>query len=658
MEEDEEDKELLKIRMNTLKTMIRKLKDKNHSPKKASGSSCDFRRKTETIVGHCENVAPSKSACVSRYKFEKPLLKSINIEITKKSEYMPPQSHSMQSTDSLQSRYKWDKSSKIPQKINTMRQVDVNVSKHKNRKMVSKFKVVNSVSDHRKVPTRTSTQLELKSTLVKQNQNKTAKPVVRLKYKLVNESCQHEETKLFNKKSCFAWHKTDSPTKDAVFPYPKTFINSQHDNSFIRRRYNVTRTKLVQSRYKTAGHLPLNKFHQISSYQMSKRRKSFAARRLKYVMSLSAVPHKSSSQHDQNSSSKSIILSRHGTNYKVAGNFRSLRRLSDSVEKPLSKKQIKPIIKQTKFKLQRSNSLNAKKYNVTKRQIASKVIRKSLTQAQRKKVNKTKYCLFYNRFGKCKRGKKCRYIHDPEKIAVCTRFLRGTCKGGDCVFSHKIDPKKMPVCSYFLLGKCAKDDCPYRHVNVGESASVCGDFLNGYCPKEEQCTKKHVLECVEYSQKGHCDNGKACKMIHRVKLPSGKRHHNTSSGAKKPKGYKPKRRKIRMDSQTAVIESEPLLASPLQAKGKLHLIPKFISDKISAQSNDSQPSVIRNLFTSTPSSEIQYTDEYCGDDVGTESKAEESFISLAMSSDSESEGEYKGRISRTFSFKEQDFIAL
>lgn len=75
-------------------------------------------------------------------------------------------------------------------------------------------------------------------------------------------------------------------------------------------------------------------------------------------------------------------------------------------------------------------------------------------------------------------------------------------------------------------------------------------------------------------------------------------------------------------------------------------------------SNDSQPSAIRNLFTSTPSSEIKYTDEYRGDDVGTKSKAEESFISLAMSSDSETKGEYKGRVSKTFSFKEQDFIAL
>ncbi len=31
--------------------------------------------------------------------------------------------------------------------------------------------------------------------------------------------------------------------------------------------------------------------------------------------------------------------------------------------------------------------------------------------------------MFYNRFGKCNRGDKCPYIHDPDKIAVCTRYV-------------------------------------------------------------------------------------------------------------------------------------------------------------------------------------------------------------------------------------------
>ena len=38
-----------------------------------------------------------------------------------------------------------------------------------------------------------------------------------------------------------------------------------------------------------------------------------------------------------------------------------------------------------------------------------------------KKTHKRKYCMFYNRFGKCNRKDKCPFIHDPEKVAVCTR---------------------------------------------------------------------------------------------------------------------------------------------------------------------------------------------------------------------------------------------
>ena len=36
-------------------------------------------------------------------------------------------------------------------------------------------------------------------------------------------------------------------------------------------------------------------------------------------------------------------------------------------------------------------------------------------------LKKKKYCMFYNRFGKCNRKENCPFIHDPEKIAVCTR---------------------------------------------------------------------------------------------------------------------------------------------------------------------------------------------------------------------------------------------
>ncbi|GCB65823.1 hypothetical protein scyTo_0011920 [Scyliorhinus torazame] len=84
---------------------------------------------------------------------------------------------------------------------------------------------------------------------------------------------------------------------------------------------------------------------------------------------------------------------------------------------------------------------------VAHRHIASRAVQRSLTiirLAKQKKSKKKEYCMYYNRFGKCNRGDSCPYIHDPEKVAVCTRFLRGTCKktDGTCPFSHKVSKDK------------------------------------------------------------------------------------------------------------------------------------------------------------------------------------------------------------------------
>ncbi|XP_054046071.1 zinc finger CCCH domain-containing protein 3 isoform X3 [Rissa tridactyla] len=134
--------------------------------------------------------------------------------------------------------------------------------------------------------------------------------------------------------------------------------------------------------------------------------------------------------------------------------------------------------------------------SATSRYIASRAVQRSLAiirQAKQKKKKK-EYCMYYNRFGKCNRGESCPYIHDPEKVAVCTRFLRGTCKktDGTCSFSHKVSKDKMPVCSYFLKGICNNSNCPYSHVYVSRKAEVCQDFLKGYCPMGEKLSLAEV----------------------------------------------------------------------------------------------------------------------------------------------------------------------
>ncbi|XP_030075703.1 zinc finger CCCH domain-containing protein 3 [Microcaecilia unicolor] len=154
------------------------------------------------------------------------------------------------------------------------------------------------------------------------------------------------------------------------------------------------------------------------------------------------------------------------------------------------------------------------------RYIASRAVQRSLAiirQAKQKKEKKKEYCMYYNRFGKCNRGEACPFIHDPEKVAVCTRFLRGTCKktDGTCPFSHQVSKDKMPVCSYFLKGICNNSACPYSHVYVSRKAEVCQDFLKGYCPLGEKCKKKHTLLCPDFAKNGSCPRGAQCKLQHR-----------------------------------------------------------------------------------------------------------------------------------------------
>ena len=95
----------------------------------------------------------------------------------------------------------------------------------------------------------------------------------------------------------------------------------------------------------------------------------------------------------------------------------------------------------------------------------------------------------------------------------------------------------MPTCVYFLRGVCTREVCPYRHVSVGRHAEVCLDFARGYCPSGEQvrdavwtitqgltrrliviqCSKRHIVDCPEFSEEGRCRRGDKCLLRHRKK---------------------------------------------------------------------------------------------------------------------------------------------
>ncbi|XP_030455206.2 uncharacterized protein LOC115676428 isoform X2 [Syzygium oleosum] len=167
------------------------------------------------------------------------------------------------------------------------------------------------------------------------------------------------------------------------------------------------------------------------------------------------------------------------------------------------------------------------------RLLASEKVRWSLHTARLRLTKKRKYCQFFTRFGKCNKDDgKCPYIHDPSKIAVCTKFINGSCSNKDCKLTHEVIPERMPDCSYFLQGLCTNKNCPYRHVNVNQNYPTCQAFLRGYCPDGNECRKKHSYICPTFEATGRCQQGSKCKLHHpkgRIKGKKRKRSGEKSS---------------------------------------------------------------------------------------------------------------------------------
>ncbi|XP_030584205.1 zinc finger CCCH domain-containing protein 3 [Archocentrus centrarchus] len=218
------------------------------------------------------------------------------------------------------------------------------------------------------------------------------------------------------------------------------------------------------------------------------------------------------------------------------------------------------------------------------RHLASRAVQRSLAiiRHARQKKQQKQYCMYYNRFGKCNRGTSCPFIHDPDKVAVCTRFLRGTCKQADgtCPFSHKVAKEKMPVCSYFLKGICNNNDCPYSHVYVSRKAEVCQDFVKGYCPEGEKCKKKHTLVCPDFSKSGSCPRGSRCKLQHRQRVKRSA-SNTLSTPVKKARTKEP----LKRPHLSVIMPQDSQTLSGVPPTGSLEL-PSFISLSSSPEEAD------------------------------------------------------------------------
>ena len=203
------------------------------------------------------------------------------------------------------------------------------------------------------------------------------------------------------------------------------------------------------------------------------------------------------------------LINVQGIKYSVSDNGRKLNRVPEKIEE----KDEKPVIPVVPNPALNESKILAKKLFIEGEEYIedepgvlirsrNSMTRQSINSAKQRSINtilksqtrSKQYCMFFNKFGKCKKKEDgvCPYIHDQEKVAVCRKFLQGNCHKEKCLLSHKVAPEKMPTCKFFLEGICTKDPCPYRHVKVNDSAEVCPDFMKGFCPLDQKCLKRHI----------------------------------------------------------------------------------------------------------------------------------------------------------------------
>lgn len=124
--------------------------------------------------------------------------------------------------------------------------------------------------------------------------------------------------------------------------------------------------------------------------------------------------------------------------------------------------------------------------------------------------------LILSLLGRCAKGPRCPYLHNPAEVAICRKFLQtGSCSEGDsCDLSHDPTFERVPTCVHFLRGKCSNPSCHYSHIRVDPSAPVCRDFaILGYCGKGKDCLNRHIFECPDYANTGACRSTK-CRLPH------------------------------------------------------------------------------------------------------------------------------------------------
>ncbi|KAJ4220088.1 hypothetical protein NW759_007714 [Fusarium solani] len=215
------------------------------------------------------------------------------------------------------------------------------------------------------------------------------------------------------------------------------------------------------------------------------------------------MKHKASASNAQTNSTGRNELSVEGIQFRVVDGGKKLVKVSDAPNN-FSRTPKSAIIAGVKFYRTKTGNL-----------VANRVVNDQRRSGMVKKIKEP--CKIFSTTGSCSKGPRCRYMHDPNKVALCKDFLKeGRCINGEsCDLSHDMTAERTPNCLHFAKGHCAKADCPYTHSKASPAAPVCRDFgFNGYCSKGAECAERHVFECPDFSNTGRC-RVKGCKLPHR-----------------------------------------------------------------------------------------------------------------------------------------------
>ncbi|KAF9912748.1 hypothetical protein BX616_010256 [Lobosporangium transversale] len=155
--------------------------------------------------------------------------------------------------------------------------------------------------------------------------------------------------------------------------------------------------------------------------------------------------------------------------------------------------------------------------------VENKLRKKRVTQEQLKQKSKKvsvpkkprAFCKFFTRFGRCSKGFTCPFVHSKTHLAICKKFLRGTCPNtaNTCYLSHTPSPHNTPACAHFQRAACNKDNCLYPHIRINPQAPICRPFAKeGWCDAGANCKDRHVWICPDFGTPAGCT--KKCGLAH------------------------------------------------------------------------------------------------------------------------------------------------